>query len=87
MVDMDGLLVLATDSEPVRRYLRRVGIHEPDITQYIEAARQGRSVTVSLGCDDEGELPSLRLSCADGAFELTSPSEPGDRAAGGRDSS
>jgi hypothetical protein len=32
MVEMDELIIRATDDEPVRRYLRRMGICEHDIT-------------------------------------------------------
>jgi hypothetical protein len=38
MVEMDELVILATDGEPVRRYLRRMGIAEHDITEYVEQA-------------------------------------------------
>jgi hypothetical protein len=74
MVDMDELVVLATDDAPVRRYLAKLGIRERDITQYVDEARQGRPVTVSLGNMDGGLIPPLRLRCRGGSdFELTSP--------------
>jgi hypothetical protein len=74
MVEMDELIILATDDKPVRRYLRRMGIAERVITRYVESAVQGDSVTISFGRDDGGEIPPLRLRCPDGlGFELTSP--------------
>jgi hypothetical protein len=74
MVEMDELIVLATDDEPVRRYLRRMGIAERVITRYPERAGHGDSVAIGFGRDDVGEIPPLRLRCPDGlGFELTSP--------------
>jgi hypothetical protein len=75
MVDMDELIILATDDEPVRGYLRRMGITECVITWHVEKAEQGDSVTISFGGDSDGEIPPLRLRCPDGlGFELTVPS-------------
>jgi hypothetical protein len=75
VVEMNELIVLATDDEPVRRFLRRMGMAERVITRYVEKAEQGDSVTIRFGRDDDGEAPPLRLRCPDGlGFELTSPS-------------
>jgi len=52
MVEMDELIIPATDDEPVRRYLRRMDIAERVITRYVENAEQGDSVTISFGRDD-----------------------------------
>jgi hypothetical protein len=60
---MDKLLVLATDDEPVRRYLRRMGMAERVIARYVEQAWGGRTVSIDFGCDEEGEIPSLQLHC------------------------
>jgi hypothetical protein len=74
MAEMSELIILATEDEPVRRYVRRMGIAESVITRYVENAAQGDPVTISFGRDDDGEIPLLRLSCPDGlGFELTSP--------------
>ena len=74
MVEMGELIILATDDEPVRRYLRRMGIAERVITRYVDKARGGTPVTISFGRDEDGEIPPLRLRCPDGlGFELTSP--------------
>jgi hypothetical protein len=74
MVEMDELIILATDDEPVRRYLRRMGMAERVISGYVEKAEQGGSVTIRFGSDGDGEIPSLRLRCPDGlGFELTAP--------------
>ena len=74
MVEMDELIILATDDDPVQRYLRRMGITERVITRYVEKAREGKPVTISFGRDQEGKIPPLRLRCPDGlGFELTSP--------------
>jgi hypothetical protein len=75
MVEMDELIIVATDDEPVRRYLRRMGICEFDITQYVAWAQSGEAVSISFGTDGEGATPPLRLRCPDRlAFELTAPS-------------
>jgi hypothetical protein len=71
MVEMDELIILATDDGPVRRYLRRMGVAEHVIGRYVAKARRGQ--TVSIGSGREGsEIPPLRLRCPDGlGFELT----------------
>jgi hypothetical protein len=73
MVEMEELIIMATDDEPVRRYLRRMDMREHDVTKYVTACRKGEPVTISFGSDDEGEILPLQL-CPDGLrFELTSP--------------
>jgi hypothetical protein len=58
----------------VRRYLRRMGVAERVIARYAERARDGRTVSIDFGCDDEGEIPSLQLHCPGRlGFELTTP--------------
>jgi hypothetical protein len=72
MVEMDELIILATDDGPVRRYLRRMGLAEQAITRYVSKAARGQTVAIGLGRDDEREIQSLRLRCPDGlGFELT----------------
>jgi len=59
---------------PVRRYLRRLGVPELNIAQYVAEARRGGPVTVSFGSNNKGVMPPLRLYCPGGSeFELTSP--------------
>jgi hypothetical protein len=64
--------VLAAGEEPVREYLHRLGMPEPDINVYLDEARRGPGpATFSFGTDDEGLIPQLRLSHEGSGFVLT----------------
>jgi hypothetical protein len=71
MVEMDELIILATDDGPVRRYLRRMGLAEHVITRCVAKAERGQTVSIGSGHGGSG-IPPLRLRCPDGlGFELT----------------
>ncbi len=56
----------------MRRFLRRPGMPEVDISLYLDEARKGPGpATFSFGTDDEGLIPEFRLSCETSDFVLT----------------
>jgi hypothetical protein len=64
--------VLAAGAEPVRQYLRGLGMPEPDIDVYLDEARRGPGpATFSFGTQDEGLIPQLRLEFAGSEFVLS----------------
>ena len=64
--------VLAAGEEPVRQYLRRLGMPEADISVYLDEARRGPGpAAFSFGTDDEGLIPQLRLDCEGQEFVLS----------------
>jgi hypothetical protein len=64
--------VLAAGEEPVRRYLRGLGMPEPDISVYLDEARRGPGpATFSFGTDDEGLIPQFRLDSEGAEFVLS----------------
>jgi hypothetical protein len=65
--------VLAAGEEPVRQYLRRLGMPEADISLYLDEARKGLGpATFSFGTDDEGLIPQLSSSGDDSCNEQLS---------------
>lgn len=59
MSEMHEPGVLAAGEEPVREYLRRLGMPEPDISVYLDEARRGPGpATFTFSAHDEGLIPN-----------------------------